>query len=94
MEWCPDDPSGHQMRLTNLGKLCTDRVSIPEGYHRTIWAGRGPLTTPELLVATTVRHITTEQERTQTAYVYVAGELQNPIQDAAVGIVVLYPSGN
>ena len=94
MEWYPDAPSGPLMRLTNMGELYADRIGIPGGYHRFTWAGRGLVSDPELLVTTTVRHISTEQEGFQTVYVYVTDELRNPIPDAAAAMVVRYPAAD
>ena len=94
MKWYPDSPSGPLMRLTNLGELYADRIGIPGGYRPSAWAGRGPISTAEVRVATTVRHITTEQEGAQTVYVYVTDDLQNPIHSPAVEMVIHYPTSD
>jgi len=107
MEWHPEDLSGQQMRLTNLGEIYIERVGIPGNYDEPLPPPsrpnpNGSPTTPtestatplHISVSASVRYVIVGQNGTQTVFVYVTDQLQRPVQGAAARMVIHYSSGN
>jgi len=104
MEWHPEDISGPQMRLTNLGEIYIERFGVPGDYDEPRDApgridGSARTETSEARVtklntSASVRHIITGQEGVQTVFIYVTDQWQQPVEGAAVGMVVHYQSGD
>jgi len=104
MEWHPEDRSGQQMRLTNLGETCIERFPVPPGALEPQEPGRigtppGAQVTPmprvtRLDVSASVRNVITGREGSQTIFVYVTDQWQKPVQGAAARFVVHYQSGD
>jgi len=103
MEWHPEDISGPQMRLTNLGEIYVERFGVPRGYDR-------PLNPPErietssltvaldriteLRIDASVRYAITGQEGKQTVFVYVTDQQRQAVPGASVAVTVRYQSGD
>ena len=94
MEWHPEDLSGLQMRLTNLGETYVERFGVPGDYDEPRDPERGVnapmVAATELKVSASVRHVITGQEGSQTIFVYVTNQWQKPIPGAEVVIIVRY----
>ena len=93
MEWHPEIASGSQMRLTNLGEIYLGRFPVHEG-------ATGPFRPGELYsvtgldISASVRYAITGRQGIQTVFVYVNDQQQQPVQGAAVRMVVHYQSGD
>jgi len=107
MEWHPEIINGPQMRLTPVGELYIERFGVPGDYDEPREpdnpAGRinpsAPTATPgatvtKLNISASVRYVITGREGGQTVFVYVTDQRQQPVQGAAVKIVVHYQSGD
>jgi hypothetical protein len=99
MEWHPDDLSGAQIRLTDLGETYLERFGIPDSGMQ----GRRELITDtivlessdrvtELKIDASVQHIITGQHGEQTVFVYVTDQLGQPLPGVTVSMTVGYPS--
>ncbi|RLC61205.1 MAG: hypothetical protein DRI48_11020 [Chloroflexi bacterium] len=100
MEWHPEIVSGPQMRLTNIGDIYLERFNVPEEYIQPEEqeSPAGIMIPPEVIVtqlnvSASVRNIITGREGTQTVFVYVTDQRQQPVQGALVSMVVNYQSG-
>jgi len=104
MEWHPESSSHYQMRLTNLGEICLERFDVPEDYIKPR-DPNGIIVEPgspgslnfqvtQLKVSATVRHIITGQAGVQTVFVFVNDQWRQPVEGAAVEMVVHYQSGD
>jgi len=102
MEWHPEDPSGPQMRLTNLGEIYLERFGVPGDYDEPrdppppIISDR-PTMPPEpavtaLHISASVRHIIIGQGDGQTIFIYVTDQWRQPVEGAAVSMVAHYPT--
>ena len=93
MEWHPEIVSGPQVRLTNLGETCIERLGVREEALR---PSRGDVlySVTELNISASVRYAITGQQGVQTVFVYVNDQQQQPIPGAAVRMVVHYQSGD
>lgn len=103
MEWHPEDLSGPRMRLTNLGEIYLERFGLPGDYDEPLPPPPRPRTADTatadprvttLHVDASVRHVITGREGTQTVFVYVTDQRQQPVEGAAVNMVVHYQSGD
>jgi len=104
MEWYPEDSTGPQMRLANLGEICVERFGVPDGCDKPLpppsrHDDRAPIETPEpkvtkLHVTASVRNVITGREGSQAVFVYVIDQQQHPVHGAAVKMVVHYQSGD
>jgi hypothetical protein len=106
MEWHPEDSSGLQMRLSQMGEVYIERFGVPEGQEQPVSPDKleAPATgastaTPQstvtrLNVSASVRYVITGREGGQTVFVYVTDQQQQPVSGAAVDMVVQYPSGD
>jgi len=99
MEWHPEDSSGPQMRLTNLGEIYVERFGVPEGCDKLpqsppIIEGSPESVPIELHVSASVRNVITGREGRQTVFVYATDQRQQPVQGAVVKMVVRYQSGD
>lgn len=92
MEWHPEFSSGPRMRLTYLGETYLEHFPVsqeipgsfrPEEYRTT-----------ELSISASVRYAITGRQGVQTVFVYVNDQQQQPLQGAAVRMVVHYQSGD
>jgi len=100
MEWHPEVLSGSQMRLTNLGEICIERFNVfDENYYDNIIEIVSGTRVPEpalpvtkLNISASVRYVITGQGGTQTVFVYVNDQQQQPVEGAAVKMVVHYQS--
>ncbi len=99
MEWYPENAAS-PMRLAHLGEIYLERFPIPEQYTRpqpapaTGTFGSSTGTVTKLVVSASVRFAITGRTGRQTVFVYVNDQRQQPVQDAAVRMVVHYPSGD
>lgn len=99
MEWYPENAAS-PIRLAPLGEIYLERFPIPEQYTRpqpapaTSALGSPTRTVTKLIVSATVRFAITGRTGRQTVFVYVNDQQQKPVQDAAVRMVVRYPSGD
>jgi hypothetical protein len=96
MEWRPENISGLQMRLTDLGETYVERF-VPKKYATPRNPERGanaPTVTAdritELRVSASVRHVITGQEGNQTVFVYVTNQWQKSVPGVEVAITVRY----
>ncbi|MFQ6101071.1 MAG: LGFP repeat-containing protein [Anaerolineae bacterium] len=103
MEWHPEEPAGSQMRLTNLGELYIERFGIPGDYDEPLpppsisgdpSIARPTVTPLRISISASVRYVIIGREGTQTVFVYVTDQWQQPVQGAAVKMVIHYPSGD
>lgn len=102
MEWHPEVVSGPQMRLTNLGEMYIERFGVPGDYEEPLpppGSGDSSVPPPEpsattLHVSASVRYVITGREGIQTVFAYVTDQQNQPIQGAAVRMVVHYQSGD
>ena len=100
MEWHPEVISGPQMRLTNLGEIYIERFGIPGDYDKPLSAQDDPYAPPTgpsvtgLYVSASVRYVITGRQGTQTVFVYVTDQRQQPVQGAAVRMTVHYQSAD
>jgi len=108
MEWHPENPSGPQMRLTNLGEIYIERFNVPREYLQAEPAqnrvqgggteGGGQqepeLSVTKLNVSASVRYAITGRQGTQTVFVYVNDQQHRPVRGADVKMVVHYQSGD
>ena len=103
MEWHPEILSGSQMRLTNLGEVYVERFDVldDENYPKNIIVLPINVTPPpsvpkvtKLNISASVRYIITGQQGAQTVFVYVNDQQQQPVEGAAVKMVVNYQSGD
>jgi hypothetical protein len=100
MEWHPDDFSGAQIRLTDLGEIYLEQFGILGYYDEILTQERiadtlvpeslGQVT--ELEIDASVRHVITGQQGKQTIFVYVTDQLGQPAPGVIVSMVVHYPS--
>jgi len=101
MEWRPEEASGQQMHLTNLGEIYIERFEVPKEYQlperfgteETTGAPVRPLVT-ELNISASVRYAITGAEGFQTVFVYVNDQQPQPLKGAEVKMVVHYQSGD
>jgi len=93
MEWYPEIVSGPQMRLTNLGEIYLERVGVPEDMCKPSRIN-DLYSVTELNISASVRYAITGREGIQTVFVYVNDQQQQPVQDAAVKMLVHYQSGD
>jgi hypothetical protein len=99
MEWHPDDLSGAEIRLTNLGEVYLERFGIPgpglgdrwELVTDTINIENLDLVT-KLEIDASVRHVITGRQGEQTVFVYVTDQLGRPLSGVIVSTTVGYPS--
>jgi len=104
MEWHPEDLSGPRMRLTYLGEVYIERFDVSREYLLPedppgIINGSALAATPEsrttkLNISASVQHAITGREGSQTVFVYVTDQWQQPVAGAAVRVVVRYQSGD
>jgi hypothetical protein len=103
MEWHPEAATGPQMRLTKLGETYIERFGVPEGADQPVPApiieGAPSTEAPErkvmkLNLTASVRNVITGREGSQTVFVYVTDQRQQPVSGAAVEMVVHYPAGD
>ena len=102
MEWHPEVLSGSQMRLTDLGEIYIERFNVlNESYYNNIIEvasdTKAPESTPaitRLNISASVRYVITGRGGTQTVFVYVNDQQQQPVEGAAVKMVVHYQSGD
>ncbi|MEA3342453.1 MAG: hypothetical protein U9R15_21020 [Chloroflexota bacterium] len=107
MEWHPENPSGPQMRLTNLGEIYIERFGVSEEYLQAEPPNRfqdgegegeeqqGPeLSVTKLNVSASVRYAITGRQGAQTVFIYVNDQQHRPIRGADVKMVVHYQSGD
>jgi hypothetical protein len=103
MEWHPENHSGPQMQLTNLGEMYIERFGVPPGVEDPLlpaFGGDAPSSEPQkprvtrLNISASVRNVITGREGVQTVFVYVTDQLQEPVQGAAVSALVHYQSGD
>jgi hypothetical protein len=101
MEWHPEEPSGPQMRLTNLGETYVERFGVPAGVDEPVDPPSiiAPMETPvprvtKLSTSASVRNVITGREGSQTVFVYVTDQWQQPVQGAAATLAVHYQSGD
>ena len=92
MEWHPENLSGPQMYLANLGRIYIERFGIPEDQDVPLITDESLVT--KLIVTASVRYIITGQTGEQTIFVYVTDQWQQPVTGAAVTITIHYPSGD
>jgi hypothetical protein len=98
MEWHPDESSGTQIHLTNLGELYLEQIGVPGTRYDRDWQGRiTDLPRPESLVTeleidASVRHVITGQQGEQTVFVYVTDQLGQPVSGVTVSMMVRYLS--
>jgi len=88
MEWHPENVSGSQMCLINLGEDYIKRFDVDVSYR--------PETNPPVMgldVSASVRHVITGRDTNQTVFVYVTDQRKQPVKGAAVSVVVHYQSG-
>lgn len=99
MEWYPED-TVMPMHLANLGEIYLERFPIPEVYTKPQPPpGGGPVApcvglVTRLEVSASVRYVITGRTGTQTVFIYVNDQQQNPVQGAAASMIVRYPSGD
>ena len=103
MEWHPENLSGSQMPLTNLGEIYLERFDLPGAYDEPLPPPPKPgelFTTPReppvtrLHLSASVRHRVTEREGGQTVFVYATDQREEPVEGAIVTMVVHYQSGD
>jgi hypothetical protein len=100
MEWRPDEFSGAQIRLTNLGEIYLERTGIPGDSDETDRRERitdrfdteSPDRVTELEIDASVRHVITGQQGEQTVFVYVTDQLGQPVPEVMISMTVRYPS--
>jgi hypothetical protein len=96
MEWHPEDDSGSQMRLTKLGETYIDRFGVPPEATSSDGSER---IDPEMRqvtkmnISASVRYAITGRQGVQTVFVYVNDQQYQPVQGAAVQMIVHYQSG-
>ena len=104
MEWHPENLSGPQMRLINVGEIYIERFGVP-GDHDDLrppppeladesapTGSLGRIT--KLRINASVRYIITGQDGRQTVFVYVTDQQWQPVPGAAVTITARYQSGD
>ena len=102
MEWHPERSSGSQIRLTRLGENYVERFGIPGDYDEPRPAPAAPGESPvqstpmplRISTSASVRYVIIGRDGTQTVFVYVTDQQQQPVRGAAAEIVVHYPSGD
>jgi hypothetical protein len=99
IEWHPEDSSGPQIRVTNLGEVYIERFGIPEEYlleerHEFHDDAIDPSQPTELNASASVRYAITGRGGTQTVFVYVNDQQYRPVEGAVATMVVHYPSGD
>jgi hypothetical protein len=107
MEWHPENTSGPQIQLSNLGEVYVERfrATIPAAAFETqppsiIGGIDTPTQTPVAPVVTSlhpsasVRYVITGRAGGQTVFVYVTDQQNRPVQGAQVKMIVHYPSGD
>jgi hypothetical protein len=83
------------MRFTNIGESYLERFGLPGDFDKPLvgprfdTSGTDPAVT-SLDASASVRFVTMGQEGTQTVFVYVNDQRHDPVQNAAVSIVVGY----
>jgi len=103
MEWHPEESTGPQMHLSKLGELYIERFGVPSGVRDPqsppSIGDRAPKQAPEprvmrLNVTASVRNVITGRAGSQTVFVYVTDQQQQPVPGAAAKMVVHYQSGD
>lgn len=106
MEWHPENATGSQMYLTNLGEMYIERFGISDAYtdpqpppaandgteQSEAEVSKPPVT--GLNISASVRYAITGRQGKQTVFVYVNDQQQQPVAGAAVKMVVHYQSGD
>jgi hypothetical protein len=100
MEWHPDEFSGTQIHLTNLGELYLEHIGLSGTRYDRDWQSRitdnvppvGPAQVTELEIDASVRHVITGQQGEQTVFVYVTDQLGQPVSGVTVSMTVKYSS--
>ena len=100
MEWHPDEFSGAQIRLTDLGEIYLERIGTPGDFDGLDWQERftdtlvteSPDRVTELEIDASVRHVITGQQGEQTVFVYVTDQLGQPVPGVIASMTVRYPS--
>jgi len=96
MEWHPENLSGPQMRLTNLGEAYIERFGVSEESRQPARIDENTIPAPlesrvtRLNVSASVRNVITGRQGIQTVFVYVTDQWQQPVPGAAVRVVVHY----
>jgi hypothetical protein len=93
MEWHPEDDSGSQMRLTKLGEIYLDQFGMPEGSAGSERIDPGKHQVTKMNISASVRYAITGRQGVQTVFVYVNDQQYQPVQGAAVRMIVHYQSG-
>ena len=103
MEWHPEDRSGPRMRLTNVGEIYLERFDLPGDYDEPqpppsrpgeIAAAAAQPTVTSLRLTASVRYMITGRTGSQTVFVYANDQREQPVEGAAVEMVVRYSSGD
>ncbi len=92
MEWHPEFSSGPRMRLTYLGETYLEHFPVPQEVLQPSITIEHRVT--ELSISASVRYAITGRQGVQTVFVYVNDQQQQPLQGAAVRMVVHYQSGD
>jgi hypothetical protein len=103
MEWHPEAASGPEMRMTNTGEIYLERFGLPGDYDKPLpptdiietTPGATPVAPPvKLDVSASVRYAIMGRQGTQTVFIYVNNQRNDPAQGVDVRVVVHYPSGD
>ncbi len=94
MEWWPDRPAGQRVVLSDLGRIYFDKVvANPELLKSSAPANiAGNLLQPKVRVFT--QHALIGAEEQQTVYVVTQDQYLRPIEDAEIGVTLVFPDGS
>jgi hypothetical protein len=96
MEWHPEKPEGQRIQLAPLGQLYYDYAGLDRSRLKANPSGavlsRNPITA--LRTRASVLIPVTPRGTLQTGFVYVTDQLGNPLDGAAVTLVVHHPQGD
>jgi hypothetical protein len=103
MEWHPEAASGPEMRLTNIGEIYIEKFGLPGNFDEPVPPPAAPGATPDpksgppptkLDVSASVRYAIMGRQGTQTVFIYVNDQRNEPAEGVTAQVVVHYQSGN
>ncbi len=98
MEWHPENSSGPQIRLTNVGDTYVEHFGVPEErLQPAIISDAVSTVAPgptRLNTSASVRYVITGRAGGQTVFIYVTDQWEQPVTGAAVRVVVHYQSSD
>ncbi len=96
MEWQPSKPAGQRIQLAALGELYYHQAGLPESQLQPTQPGGivDVKTTTSVQAHASALNGSAPRGGLQAAYVRVVDQLNRPLSDAAVTLIIHYPQGD